>query len=119
MIFRDAFPRYSQYGLNICPRYDQDMSKIGLAYVQNMSQLCLRYVLDMSQKCQRYVPNMSQICPRYIPETSKITLLPRERWDDFDISQGQKRRKLDGVGPADNRPSTDKLHYFVKKKIEK
>ena len=24
--------------------------------------------------------------------------------------------KLDGVGPVDNRPSTDKLHYFVRKK---
>ena len=23
--------------------------------------------------------------------------------------------KLDGVGPVDNRPSTDKLHHFVKK----
>ena len=23
---------------------------------------------------------------------------------------------LDGVGPVDNRPSTDKLHNFVKKK---
>ena len=25
-------------------------------------------------------------------------------------------KKLDGVGPVDNRPSTDKLHHFVKKK---
>ena len=25
--------------------------------------------------------------------------------------------KLDGIGPGDNRPSTDKLHHFVKKKI--
>ena len=24
--------------------------------------------------------------------------------------------KLDGVGPVDNKPSTDKLHHFVKKK---
>ena len=24
--------------------------------------------------------------------------------------------KLDGVGPVDNRPSTDKLHHFVNKK---
>ena len=24
--------------------------------------------------------------------------------------------KLDGVGPVDNRPSTDKLHPFVRKK---
>ena len=24
--------------------------------------------------------------------------------------------KLDGVGPVDNRPSTDKLHHFVEKK---
>ena len=27
--------------------------------------------------------------------------------------------KLDGVGPVDNRPSTNKLHYFVKKKEKK
>ena len=25
--------------------------------------------------------------------------------------------KLDGVGPVDNRPSTDKLHRFVKNKM--
>ena len=27
--------------------------------------------------------------------------------------------KLDGVGPIDNRPSTDKLHHFVRKKKKK
>ena len=27
--------------------------------------------------------------------------------------------KLDGVGPVDNRPSTDKLHHFVRKKKTK
>ena len=26
--------------------------------------------------------------------------------------------QLDGVGPVDNRPSTDKLHHFVRKKEE-
>ena len=25
------------------------------------------------------------------------------------------KNKVDGVGPVDNRPSTDKLHHFVKK----
>ena len=25
-------------------------------------------------------------------------------------------KKLDGVGPVDNRPSTEKLHQFVKKR---
>ena len=25
-------------------------------------------------------------------------------------------KELDGVGPVDNRPSTDKLHHFVRKK---
>ena len=25
--------------------------------------------------------------------------------------------KLDGVGPVDNKPSTDKLHHFVQKKL--
>ena len=27
--------------------------------------------------------------------------------------------ELDGVGPVDNRPSTDKLHHFVRKKKKK
>ena len=27
-------------------------------------------------------------------------------------------KKIDGVGPVDNRPSTDKLHHFVRKKIK-
>ena len=25
----------------------------------------------------------------------------------------QEKKKLDGVGPVDNRPSTDELHHFV------
>ena len=29
------------------------------------------------------------------------------------------KKKLDGVGPVDNRPSTDKLHHFVHKKKKK
>ena len=29
------------------------------------------------------------------------------------------KKKLDGVGHVDNRPSTDKLHHIVKKKEEK
>ena len=28
------------------------------------------------------------------------------------------REKLDGVGPIDNRPSTDKLQHFVKTKLD-
>ena len=27
--------------------------------------------------------------------------------------------KLDGVGPVDNKPSTDKLHHFVQKEKKK
>ena len=30
-----------------------------------------------------------------------------------------QRNKLDGVGPVDNRPSTNKLYHFVRKKEEK
>ena len=32
---------------------------------------------------------------------------------------GGAEEKLDGVGPVDNRPSTDKLHHFVRKKKNK
>ena len=28
-------------------------------------------------------------------------------------------KKLDGLGPVDNRPSTDKLHHFVQKTKQK
>ena len=31
----------------------------------------------------------------------------------------RKKLKLDGVGSVDNRPFTDKLHHFVKKKKKK
>ena len=30
-----------------------------------------------------------------------------------------KKKKLDGVGPVDKRPSTDKLYTFGRKKIKK
>ena len=41
--------------------------------------------------------------------------------DDFNIKQTNielqlDHYKLDGVGPVDNKPSTDKLHHFVEKK---
>ena len=29
----------------------------------------------------------------------------------------QYSEKLDGVGPVDNRPSTDSLHHFIQKEI--
>ena len=32
---------------------------------------------------------------------------------------GWLKRKLDGVGPVNNRPSTDKLHHFVRKNKKK
>ena len=36
-------------------------------------------------------------------------------WTRIASSAGQYR-KLDEVGPIDNRPSTDKLHHFLQKK---
>ena len=35
------------------------------------------------------------------------------------VKEWNLNNKLDGVGPVDNRPSTDKLHHFVKKKQKK
>ena len=35
------------------------------------------------------------------------------------VEEGALSHKLDGVGPVDNRPSTDKLHRFVRKKKKK
>ena len=55
--------------------------------------------------------------------TSKKILAKVEHLNLFFLSGRKKKRKkcnnqtkLDGVGPVDNGPSTDKLHHFVKKK---
>ena len=40
------------------------------------------------------------------------------RFDDL-LSKLYALDKLDGVGPVDNRPSTDKLSHFVKRKRKK
>ena len=39
-------------------------------------------------------------------------------WHQTMVFEQRNLIKLDGVGPVDNRPSTDKLHHFVQK-IEK
>ena len=36
----------------------------------------------------------------------------------FEVNLVVVTLELDGVGPVDNRPSTDKLHHFVKKNKE-
>ena len=58
---------------------------------------------------------------------SHIYKLPRASWIRI-IQSGHyqlahntlntkyKKKKLDGVGPIDNRPSANKLHHFVLKK---
>ena len=47
-------------------------------------------------------------------------LLKRKEQEDKRETKFDIMVKLDGVGPVDNRPSTDKLHHFVrKKKIKK
>ena len=47
----------------------------------------------------------------------KIEGIVRQNRGHLRPKQGGKvKLKLDGVGPVDNRPSTDKLHQFVKKK---
>ena len=90
----------------ICLMYVTDMSLIFTRYfpdVKGMYEICPRYfpgmsqkVTDMSQTCHKEVTDMSNICPRYVPDIfyyftdmSQIYLLPRERFDDMDISKGQ------------------------------
>ena len=55
------------------------------------------------------------------PQTHQITLYTLEAKTSHRISEAKRHKasteKLDGVGPVDNRPSTDQLHRFVKKKI--
>ena len=55
---------------------------------------------------------------------SRITLPPAHFWLMAQCIQTNAEKcvlcllggKLDGVGPVNNRPSTDKLHHFVRKK---
>ena len=35
------------------------------------------------------------------------------------VKKSENLEKLDGVNPVDNRPSTDKLHHFGRKKKKK
>ena len=35
---------------------------------------------------------------------------------NFFIGALKKKKKIDGVGHVDNRPSTDKLHHFIQQK---
>ena len=62
-----------------------------------------------------------------VQKDSLDALFPLKVQVVFDIQMLQKaniiwyatssiEKKLDGVGPVDNRPSTDKLHHFVRKK---
>ena len=41
-----------------------------------------------------------------------------ELWPSAEAVFALWAKKLDGVGPVDNRPSTDKLHHFVRKEEE-
>ena len=43
----------------------------------------------------------------------------RKKWPSHNYFPDQAGKKLDGVGPVYNRPSTDKLHHFVKKTNKK
>ena len=43
---------------------------------------------------------------------------PYTPWGNLEVSS-ERKLKLDGVGPVDTRPSTDKLHHFVQKKNKK
>ena len=54
--------------------------------------------------------NKAALC-QYVGEGALI-LPTRNIWEKF-------VHKLDGVGPVDNRPSTDKLHHFVEKREKK
>ena len=44
--------------------------------------------------------------------------LAGDDWERGGITMVYMKKKLDGVGPVDNRPSTDKLHHFVRKEEE-
>ena len=55
-------------------------------------------------------------------QTNKLTNRRTDKHGDSmtKLAQwGQFIEKLNGVGPIDKRPSTDKLHHFVKKEKKK
>ena len=57
------------------------------------------------------------------PKCELIICAPKDRYPTNQVynqtSKCQTKYKLDGVGPVDNRPSTNKLHHFVKKRTKK
>ena len=56
--------------------------------------------------------SLREICKRKITINYKVTKKALFKYVLFNVMY----TKLDGVGPVDNRPATDKLHHFVKKK---
>jgi hypothetical protein len=55
-----------------------------------------------------------------IQETQKDEELKKEDVLKSKVSiEESSMNELDGVGPVDNRPSTDKLHHLVRKKMNK
>ena len=46
-----------------------------------------------------------------------MAVLKEKRRDQHYISRKYVIQEIDWVGPADNRPSTNKLHRIVKKKM--
>ena len=76
------------------------------------------------QKCIEIYSNVQTSTQMYMNENKctyvhrsvhKYTLLKNQIIEGH-IQVKVFTSKLDGVGPVDNRPSTDKLHHFVKKK---
>ena len=47
--------------------------------------------------------------------TGEPTLLEEGRFGEWPLQLVNWIWKLEGVGPVDNRPSTDKIHHFVNK----
>ena len=42
---------------------------------------------------------------------------PLKYWTGLELQDCTRRGKLDGVGPVDNRPSTDEHHHFITQKV--
>ena len=85
----------------------------------------VKWVDDMSCMAALHLPSSLVVdsrpdIPRPLPYRGRHGLrLPRESnalQDELDsLNLYASNRKLDGVGPVDNRPSTDKLQHFKKK----
>ena len=70
-------------------------------------------ILDSSNdlSAEEYIENKPNLSTGFLTKIINNELWNNKYFPRLEILKAQK--KIDGVGPFDNRPSTDELHHFV------